>query len=197
MWCYGIRSNIPFSVNEHYFLVDIDAKEISESVAFLDKHQVRPCLLEETQNGFHIYCFQRFKFEELVVFLPLVPNVDKCWFQIGLNRGYWFLRTCKLLPIDAQVQFMRLYVPEDCDWLRMKRPTGWMNCLCGRIFRRGSITGGLALGRQGSIGESIIGNGVKRLSCVIPFSGLCSNGSSADLSRLEDTYGREFRHGAC
>lgn len=130
MFVYGIRSNIPFSLHKHYFLADIDTKQVSESTVLLDKHGIKIYWLEKTPLGWHVYSFTKFRFEELVHLLPLIPQIDKSWLQIGLNTGYWFLWTRKPLPLNIldhfNVRFMRLSIPEVNPWLTTKLQNGSM-----------------------------------------------------------------------
>lgn len=129
---YGLASTIPFCLNQHYLLVDVDSEKIQESKTFLERHEIRLDWVEKTIHGYHIYSLQAFKLEELVVFMPLVPNIDKAWFQIGLNRGYWFLWTQSPFPLDLffrhPVKFMRLNVSSEGNgWLNTKRLLTSMN----------------------------------------------------------------------
>lgn len=127
----GITSVVPatfplFLRNRHYLLIDCDVKKPSavfDVERWLVKHRIIENLtgtfFEVTPHGFHLAVFKPFKFEELVYLMPHIPHIDLNFYRIGVERGYWFIVTYGCV-MRKNVCFMRIKVPEGCEWLAKK-----------------------------------------------------------------------------
>lgn len=93
----GVTSHIPDS-KKHWLLLDIDddAEYMPLMVnLFLQKKRILDqntrTVFYETRHGWHAICFKRFSFKELCKVMPQIPFLDQRWYEIGKERGYWFL----------------------------------------------------------------------------------------------------------
>lgn len=120
MELYGVSSQIPHSFL-HHLLIDIDSFDYTRCIDWLRVHGISVFTSYHSPHGFHLVCCGRWSFEELAYLMPLIPDLDSKWFEIGLERGYWFLHNW--VPVaPGPFQHMKLHIPDDNKWLNTKLP---------------------------------------------------------------------------
>lgn len=97
----------------------------------------------KTKNGWHGIAYHKYSFRQLCVLMPHIPNLDQRWFEIGKERGYWFLISYQPLisTPDFPLSYMRISWngKGGVEWVEKKLQRNWIDFGKGKTSSQRSI----------------------------------------------------------